>query len=200
MIPGPKPLGAAEAALRFMARRGRGDWLALVVEPGVDVPAAAEELAQEMESVGDAAVERVFGADDAQSLASDLTGKRGPVVISGLGSWTASEWAHFDHLRSRFTRDERTALVLGRAAFERLMQEAPNFSSWLGASAVTYQPDSSTLSEEERRRRLEALRAWSGLSDEAVLARAAAGTLPGEPEFAEWLVLLRRGDLLGRGA
>jgi len=31
-----------------------------------------------------------------------------------------------------------------------------------------------------------------------VLARAERGALQAEPEFAEWLVLLDRGDLLGR--
>jgi hypothetical protein len=192
------PMGAPEAALRFMARRGRGDWTALVVEPGVDVAPAAEELAEEMEALGDCSVERVLDARDAEDLAARLSATHSPAVASGLEGWSAAEWAHFDRLRSRFTRDERTALVLGRAAFERLMQEAPNFSSWLGASIATYQPDASILDEEERRRRLEALRAWSSLSDEEVIARASAGTLPPDPEFAEWLVLLRRGDLLGR--
>jgi hypothetical protein len=198
MSPGLKPMGAAEAALRLMARRGRGDWMALVVEPGVDIPSAATELTEEMESCGDRAVDQVLDARDAEDLAARLSAARGPVVTSGLDAWPASEWGHLDRLRSRFVRDERTALVLGRPAFEHLMQEAPNFSSWLGASVAAYQPDASALDEEERRQRLETLRTWSGLSDDEVLARASAGTLPPEPEFAEWLVLLRRGDLLGR--
>jgi hypothetical protein len=200
MTPGLKPMCAAEAALRLMARRGRGDWMAFVVEPGMDPQAVAVELAEEMESCGERMVERVGGARDVQDLLSRLAAQHGPVVVSGLDGWPASEWAHLDRLRSRLTRDERTALVLDRASFEHLMQEAPNFSSWLGASVVSYRPDASALDDDERRRRLDTLSEWSGLSDEDVVLRASAGTLPAEPEFAEWLVLLRRADLLGRPA
>ena len=198
MISEPKRMGAAEAALRLTARRGHGDWMALVVEPGVDAMTAAEELAAEMEAIGDFTVERIRGARDAEDFAARLTAARGPVVSSGLDGWSASEWASLDRLRSRCAREERTALVLGRAAFELLLQEAPNFSSWLGASVVMYQPNAAELDEEGRQRRLDTLRTWSGLTDEEVLARASGGSLPAEPEFAEWLVLLRRGDLLGR--
>jgi hypothetical protein len=108
MIAGLKPMGAAEAALRLMARRGRGDWMALVVEPGADVPSAATELAEEMETLGDSAVERVSGAVDAEDLATCIATRRGPVVLSGLDGWPAPEWGHFDRLRSRFAREERT--------------------------------------------------------------------------------------------
>jgi hypothetical protein len=198
MIPGLKPMGAAEAALRLMARRGRGDWMVLVTEPGVDAAAAAEELAAEMESLGGGDVARIASAQGAEDLATRLAATRDPVVATGLDAWPASEWGHLDRLRSRFARDERTALALGHATFERIVHEAPNFSSWLGASVVAYQPDASVLSQEERSRRLEALRGWVGLSDEEVVARAEAGTLPHDPEYAEWLVLLHRGDLLGR--
>ena len=67
---GPKPSSAGEAALRLSARRGRGDWMALVVEPGRDVLTAAEELSAEMELLGDAHVDRIRGAQDAAELAS----------------------------------------------------------------------------------------------------------------------------------
>jgi hypothetical protein len=197
VIPGLKAMGAAEVALRLMARRGHGDWTALVVDPGTDVAAIAEELADEMEAVGDSTVARVFDATTVEALAERLAATHEPAVASGLEGWPAAEWGHFDRLRSRFARDERTALVVGRATFELLAQQAPNFGSWLGASVVAYLPDASVLTEEERGRRLEALRGWSGLADAEVLARASAGTLPPDPEFAEWLVLLRRGDLLG---
>ena len=46
--------------------------------------------------------------------------------------------------------------------------------------------------------RLESLRQWSGMTDEEVITRAEQGTLPGDPPYAEWLVLLGRGDLLGK--
>jgi hypothetical protein len=195
VIPGLKPMGAAEAALRLTARRGHGDWMVLVTAPDLG---AAEELAAEMESLGGCDVARVFEARDAEDLAARLAATPGPAVVSGLDAWPASEWGHLDRLRSRFARDERTALVLGREAFEAIVRHAPNFSSWLGGSVVAYQPDSALLTDEERGGRLEALRAWAGISDEEVLARAELRTLPPDPEYAEWLVLLHRGDLVGR--
>ncbi|WP_437276042.1 hypothetical protein WME90_32990 [Sorangium sp. So ce375] len=192
------PMGAAELALRLMARRGRGDWAVLVVEPVHDASQAAEELAQEMAALGDADVVRVQGARDALDLCERIAPARGPVVIWGLDSWQAPEWSHLDHLRSRLARDERTALVVSAPAFDDIMRHAPNFSSWLGASVWTYRPRAEELTEEEQDRRLAALQAWSGLSNEEVIARAEARTLPSDPEYAEWLMLLDRGDLLER--
>jgi hypothetical protein len=43
-----------------------------------------------------------------------------------------------------------------------------------------------------------ALRRWSGLEDLEVIRRAEAGTLSPDPEYAEWLTLLGRGDLLAK--
>jgi hypothetical protein len=172
--------------------------MTLVVQPDSDVLAVADELVEEMESLGDVNVDRIRGAKDASELAENLGPLKGPVVVAGLDGWAPSEWLHLDELRSRFTRDERTALVVSTTTFENIMREAPNFSSWLGASVWTYLPRSSELTQPERERRLETLRAWSSLSDADVIARAEQGTLPPDPEFAEWLVLLDRGDLLGR--
>lgn len=194
----PKPIGLPELALRLMSRRGRGDWAALVVAPGSNTAVIAEELAEEMESLGDTAVDRITGAADALDLASRLAASSRPAVVSGLDAWSEAEWSHLDHLRSRFARPERTALVVSSAAFEALSKAAPNFSSWLGASAWSYQPRENELTDEERDRRLESLRSWSGLSDDEVIARAERGELARDPEYAEWLVLLHREDLLER--
>lgn len=198
MIFKPKPIGIAELALRLMSRRGRGDWVALVLEPGSNTAVIAEELAEEMECLGDVTVDRVAGAADALDLASRLASSARPVVIYGLDVWSEGEWSRLDHLQSRFARLERTALVVSSATFEALSSAAPNFSSWLGASAWSHLPRDDELTDEERDRRLETLRSWSGLSDDAVIARAERGELPRDPEFAEWLVLLHREDLLGR--
>jgi hypothetical protein len=54
------------------------------------------------------------------------------------------------------------------------------------------------LTDEEKERRLVALRAWSGLSDAEMLAAVERGEIRLEPEHAVWLVLLGRGDLLDR--
>jgi hypothetical protein len=194
---GPRPAGVAEVALRLMARRGGGGgWTTLLLRPTDDAVAAAEELAQEMEALGGVGVERIESAADALALIARLAVSERPAVVVGLDEWPASEWGHLDLLRSRLARAERTALVVSEATYERILRDAPNLESWLGASVWTYQADAALLTEEESARRLAALQAWSGLSDEEVIARAQARTLPADPEFAEWLVLLHRGDLL----
>ena len=194
---GPRPAGVAEVALRLMARRGGGGgWTTLLLRATDDTVAAAEELAQEMEALGGVEVERIERAADALVLIERLSSSEKPAVVVGLDEWPASEWGHLDLLRSRLARDERTALVVSEATYERILRDAPNLESWLSASVWAYQADAALLTKEERERRLAALRVWSGLSDEQVIARAQARTLPADPEFAEWLVLLHRGDLL----
>lgn len=194
---GPRPAGVAEVALRLMARRGEGGgWTTLLLQPTDDTAVAAEDLADEMESLDGIEVERISGASDAPALVERLAGSPRPAVVTGLDEWPASEWGHLDLLRSRLARNERTALVVKEATYERILRDAPNLESWLSASVWTYQVDAALLTEEEREHRLAALRIWSGLSDEQVIARAQARALPADPEFAEWLVLLHRGDLL----
>lgn len=77
-----------------------------------------------------------------------------------------------------------------------LQDHAPNLSSWLGGRVWRLDESSAALSDHEIDERLGRLRDWSGRSDKEVLAMAREGTLPAEPEFAEWLVLLGQGGLL----
>lgn len=44
--------------------------------------------------------------------------------------------------------------------------------------------------------RLDSLREWSGKTDAMVIAEATDHTMPRDPQYAEWLVLLGRSDLL----
>jgi hypothetical protein len=80
-------------------------------------------------------------------------------------------------------------------SFGQLMQAAPNLASWLGALAFQYE-DPSAWEADLRARRLAALRSWAGRSDEDVVRAASQGRLPTDPEYAEWLVLLGRSDLI----
>jgi hypothetical protein len=75
------------------------------------------------------------------------------------------------------------------------MEAAPNLASWLGGLVFSRQDPGERLAA-LRQQRLASLRAWSSKTDEDVIRDAEAGTLPRDPEYAEWLVLLGRGDLL----
>ena len=78
-----------------------------------------------------------------------------------------------------------------------MCREAPHLASWIGGSIWEADVTSDLLSDEEKAARLKALREWANLGDDEVLRRAQEGTLPNEPEFVEWLVLLGRADLIG---
>jgi hypothetical protein len=52
------------------------------------------------------------------------------------------------------------------------------------------------MTSTERQERLADLESHFQISGSEVIAQAEAGTLPPEPHFVEWLVLLGRGDLV----
>jgi hypothetical protein len=79
---------------------------------------------------------------------------------------------------------------------ERLQAYAPNLSSWLGGRVWRWSdeiPDAPAVDVEQR---LSTLRRHFGKTDEEVLAAARDRTLPLDPEYAEWLILLGQGNLL----
>jgi hypothetical protein len=48
----------------------------------------------------------------------------------------------------------------------------------------------------QRQRRIAELEAWAKMSSAQMVEKAQSGMLSADPYFAEWLVLLDRGDLL----
>src|SRR5580692_9346008 len=111
--------------------------------------------------------------------------------------YTASDWSHLDSLRSVLGRSETVVLVLTHTATDALHRHAPNLASWIYSRCWRWDRTAELLSEEEKRARLDVLSGKFDMTNDQVIAAAEARTLPYEPEFAEWLVLLSRGDLLG---
>ncbi|HEX2686676.1 MAG TPA: hypothetical protein VHN14_08660, partial [Kofleriaceae bacterium] len=66
--------------------------------------------------------------------------------------------------------------------------------SWIGARCMKYDGSEGVMNKEER---LRSLRDHFKLSDADVLEMAQRRALPDNVAFAEWLILLGRGDLLG---
>lgn len=192
-----RSIGAAELALRIEARRGSGDFCALVIHEGSGdaVDDVATIVVEEIRALGCTGVTALRASGDIPAFTSALASTEGTTVVTGLEVWSEADWQHLDELRSRLQRSERTLLVLSRAAFDRLTTCAPNFGSWV-TSAWAYLPDADRISPEDREHRLAALRLWAGLSDQEMLDRRLAGTLPRDPAYSLWLILLERGDLL----
>jgi hypothetical protein len=193
-IPGVPGVSAAELALRAAALRGTAVYMAYL--------AALEEIGDVLEDVGaeiaaldpDAQIEtlRPVGGERLIDALAAITAE---IVIVDAHSFVAPDWALLDRRRSSLAHRGVLILVTTPASFDELMRSAPNLASWLGAQAFAHAPDNAGL-DAARVRRLEALRSLASRSDADVIRAAEQGTLPRDPEYAEWLVLLGRGDLL----
>lgn len=192
----PPSIGAGELGHRTIAEIGGKSFIVVIV-PDEDVDAVAARLAGRLERADGASVVRIEAPADAATLAKHLrAARRSLTVVSGLDRLPADEWRRLDLLRSRLLRERPALLVLSRRSASLLTRFAPNLASLLGGDLWIWHADASALSEADKQIRLDRLRAWSGLCDDEVVAQAKQKVLPTEPQFAEWLVLLGRGDLL----
>jgi hypothetical protein len=190
-----EPIGAGELGQIF-ADLGSGSF-SVVVAPENEVSSAAEQIARRIGRMGGEPVERIQEPRDALELAKHVRRAREAVlVLSGLDGFSEDEWRRLDERRSQLGRDRRAVLVLSRRGAERLVRAAPHLASWIGSSFREW--DDQLLSAADKERRLARLRERTGLDDEQVLALAKGGELPNDPVFAEWLVLLGRGELFER--
>lgn len=155
-----------------------------------------DELCHELRVQGeDLAVVKLPAARDATHLVAEVQQNPKGVAVVDVSALAESDWRALDVQRSRLTRHGVTIWILTQEDLDRIQQCAPNLSSWLGGNVAEHRDDTAEA-EAFREGRLEALRAWSGKTDDEVCREAAARTLPRDPEYAEWLVLLGRGDLL----
>jgi hypothetical protein len=124
---------------------------------------------------------------------------RGTLIATGAAAFSVDDWRSLDANRTRLMRNDTTILILDEAGAGCLENFAPNLASWVGGRVWRLADDAAApvLSPGEIDQRLAALRAWAGRADAEVIRLAEAGQLPRDPEYAEWLTLLGRGDLLG---
>jgi len=183
-------------AVRALERPGPNEWMVLVVPVG-EVERAAGKLTEELSAIaeGTALRERVSSASTLIECTQAQPG--GALVLTGLELLGVEQWQALDRERSVLKREGVTLLVLGEESLGLLMGHAPNLASWLGGAVWRLEKRDHVLSAEDREARLDALRRWAGLSDTEVISRAEQGRLSSDPPFAEWLVLLGRGDLIG---
>lgn len=99
-----------------------------------------------------------------------------------------------DSARTSFEGGPRVVFVMSEPALVALARDAPHLWSWVGPRVFCVDPTSGRLDVQAR---LASLREGTGLTDDEIVRRAQAGELPADPVYAEWLLLLDRGDLLG---
>jgi hypothetical protein len=190
-------LGLAELADRSLMESS--GWSVLVVEEP-RIATTTEELRDELaflledEGVGNV---RLFAEPPPGPALVDELARMGPEDVALL-PLTADRIApasrSLEYGRVPLDRGPRGVIVTSEASVQVLAAEAPSFWSWVGGQAWSLVPDVGHLDVEAR---LRSLREGTGLRDTDVIERAEAGTLAPDPVFAEWLVLLGRGDLLG---
>jgi hypothetical protein len=191
----PRPLGTAGLCLRLTALRGASPYLVYLVEAGSSGRVMAE-LEADLRSFEEAVrIDAVPSSPGAPHVLAHLPSMVGGVLLVGAEGYEESDWRLLDRRRSALTRPGATVFLTTAASFAILMRVAPNLASWFGGLVFTH-VDVDAPDPVEREERLAALRAWSGKTDDDVLRAAADGTLPRDPEYASWLVLLGRGDLL----
>jgi hypothetical protein len=175
---------------------GPGDWL-LLVTSSTATQLVSQRIEEELLIHDVAVVTHIHNPVNADDLIEKFRSAAvGILIVSGLDHFRPQDWQRVDHLRSRLTRDEAVILVVGDKTAKNIVNLAPNLASWIAGSSWPLDIHAEELSAEEIETRLTALREWANLTDAEVIQQAEHGCLPSEPEFAEWLVLLDRGDLL----
>jgi hypothetical protein len=194
MTTGLKQISQSEFVRRAIERTGQNSWLALLVPDG-RLASVVEQVAAGIAAEAEIDVFRVDAPKDAEALAR--AGRRAGVVVASLGdAWPPEEWSRLDALRSRLQREHRTVLVLSESAATRIFREAPHFARNFTGSVWDLASEPDEMSGAERLDRVASLERWAKLSTPEMLTRAETRTLPPDPEYAEWLVLVGRSDLL----
>jgi hypothetical protein len=196
VIVSPKSLGAASLSLRLRASRGTAIYIIYLIPPG-ETGRIIAEVEEEIRALGEEATVRTVGVPSgAVRLLHDLPVVAADVLLVSAETYREADWRLLDRRRSALAREGAVVFVTTPASFAELMRVAPNLASWLGGLVFSHE-DPDALARAQIGPRLDALRVWSGKSDGDVVEEAERGLLPRDPEYAEWLVLLGRGDLLG---
>lgn len=194
MTAGLRQIPRSELVRRAIERTGHNSWLALVV-PDAQMTDAVEQIAAGIASESATPVVRLDALQDAEALVRAARGG-GILVASIVDSWPAGDWARLDALRARLERKHCAILVLSEAAARHVFAEAPHFARFFTGSVWQMAPDTDEMSEADRRERVASFERWAEMSTEDMIARAEKKALPLDPEYAEWLLLARRSDLL----
>jgi hypothetical protein len=172
-------------------------WVA-VLKPAQDPDAALANFSVDLSAALDAPVRTVHAGDTSvEQLRAVLHAPADdPVLIADMDQHDVDYWRTVDVNRSGLVRRGPLVLWLSAEGLAELCVHAPNLRSFLGGSIFQLGTQGENMSEPERLRRIEELVSHYRLTSEEVVRRAELGTLPTEPQFVEWLVLLGRGDLV----
>lgn len=181
---------------RRIEMRGPYAWL-VVLKPAAEAESALDGFVAEFSASLDRPVRIIHGDAPFEKLRSDLNAPGSdPVLISDLDQADANFWRALDVNRSGLLRVGPVILWLSSVGLTRLCRYAPNIRSFVGGSIFYLGMDGEVMTANERQQRISDLESHFQITSAEVILRAESGTLPTEPHFVEWLVLLDRGDLV----
>lgn len=188
----PQAITAGLFALRLRTRLDGGDPMVLLVDG--DREAVADDLIEDLE-IDDITALKCH-ATDADAVIAQLTSHLDAIILFLLDADAADIWRGLDAHRSRLARRRPFVFLLTPDQGDELGRHGPNLWSWIGGATWRHVPR--VLSASDREERLRRLRDHYQLDDATLVERAAQGMTPADPEIAEWLFLLGRGDLIER--
>lgn len=172
-------------------------WYRLVLPAGYDASEQAARLKVEIEAVLERPCVVVDGEKGPLALRDAVRAAgASPMVILGVDRYTQKDWRHVDLLRSQLSGGGTKVLLCGLAVLSHMEKWAANLTSFVGGATWQLDPQADELTDAEREARLQALRTAWQQTDPEVIALAEQKRLPPEPDYAEWLVLLGKGELL----
>lgn len=192
---------AGPAAIADALLLQRGAWVLVVVRQSEIMQSLRHikaeldfQLAEEQDGVG--AVHAIEAATSSAELMVALShySEDDIVLLTGIERWNQEQLERLDLFRNRALRSPRVLIVTTPSGADRLSAYSPNLLSWLGAHCLQYDSQEGRMDVAER---LQSLRDHFEMSDSEVIDLAERGALPSDVAFTEWLILLRRGDLLG---
>jgi hypothetical protein len=188
-----------EFAFRLLNWNSEG-WLVLVVHGGQTANDVAMRIVELLRALGTPDPPKLLTVTSADSLIHYVRkaqlDRRAPLVSCGYERFRAQQWKHLDLARSVLATNRPIAMVMGTEAFVTMQAEAPNLASWVGASAWEG-VGALSLSDQERETRLTRLRQRYKMSDVEAIALARSDASSVDPDFVEWLILLRQDGVLG---
>lgn len=193
------PVSADELLQRITSQPEDGNIWLVIITPTQDHEDLVNDLYDTLGIFIEGSIDALSGSRGLDSLLEALNRSEASYsILAGFKSWGASDWQKLDRLRSRLMRRRGACMILDNYESNLLFRNAPNLASWIGPRVYPFTYGTELLTEEEQQSRLQSFQQWSGQTDAEVIALAETQSLPSDPEYGEWLVLLGRGDLIER--
>ncbi|MBD2384249.1 ABC transporter permease [Cylindrospermum sp. FACHB-282] len=190
------PVSIDEFLQRIGSQPAEGNTWSALITSSLDSQDLVDDLKETLSIFAECEIGCLSAEDGANILTDKIQNTEDYLILWNFEKWDKNNWYQFDCMRSALIKKRGVVLILSPESAKTMFSYAPNIVSWLGSRVYSFLKDTELLSTEEIEERLATLREWSGLTDSQVIEMAEARTLPPEPEFAEWLVLLERGDLI----